>query len=101
MYRSCKWNPFKWSSAFLAYRRVATGHFEETCEKDGTHIHHVIEHNERGPLCFLLITDPNLANTPVPSEQVVQVFACNLVVQVLDEEYPVRAWGQFGLADQR
>ncbi len=62
-----------------------------------THIHHVIEYNVCSPLCFLLITDPNLANTPVPSEQVIQVFACDLVVQVLDEQNPICAWRQLRL----
>ena len=97
MYRSCKWNPFKWSSAFLAYRRVATGHFEETCEKDGTHIHHVIKYNKCSTLGLLLITNTNLAYAPVPSEQVVQVLARDLVVQILDKKDPIGTRGKLGL----
>ncbi len=62
-----------------------------------THVHHVIENNKRSPLCLLLITNTNLANAPVPSEQVVQVLAGDLVVQVLHKEYPVRAGRQFRL----
>ena len=80
MYRSCKWNPFKWSSAFLAYRRVATGHFEETCEKDGTHIHHVIKYYEGSTACFLLISDTNLPDAAIPAKEVIKVFTSDLVV---------------------
>lgn len=64
----------------------------------GTHIHHVVKDDECSPLCFRLTTNPNLANAPIPSEQVVEILACDLVIQVLDEQDPVCAGWQFGLA---
>jgi hypothetical protein len=51
-----------------------------------THVHNVVEDHKRGALCLLLISNANLADSAVPAEQVVQVFASNLVVQIFDEE---------------
>jgi hypothetical protein len=45
-----------------------------------THIHNIVENDERRSLGLLLISNANLADGAVPAEQVVQVFASNLVV---------------------
>lgn len=60
-----------------------------------THVHHVVKHHKRCALCFLLIPYANLTDAPIASEQVVKVFAGDLVVQVLHEEDPVCARRQF------
>ena len=62
-----------------------------------THVHDVVKNNECCTLCFLLIPYPDLPNAPVASEQIVEVFAGDLVVQILDEEDSIRARWQFCL----
>ena len=69
--------------------------FVERSEVYETHIHHVVEDDKRSALCFLLIANAYLANAPIPSKQVVQVLACDLVVQVLDKQDPIRTRREF------
>ena len=58
-------------------------------KEKGTYIHDVVEYYKRGSLCLGLVPDAYLPDAPVTPEKVVQVLACNLIVQVLDEEYAV------------
>lgn len=62
-----------------------------------TYVHHVVKHYKRRSLCLRLIPDAYLPYAPVATEEVVQVFARDLVVQILDEEDAVGARWQFGL----
>lgn len=56
------------------------------------HVHHIVKYNERCTLCFWFIPDTNLPNAPVATEEVIEVFASDLVVEVLDKEDAVGAW---------
>ena len=62
-----------------------------------THVHDIVKHHKRCAFCLLLIAYPDLTYATVSSKQVVQVLAGDLVVQVLDEEDAVRAWGKLWL----
>lgn len=56
------------------------------------HVHHIVEYNKRCTLCFWFIPDTNLPNAPVATEEVIEVFASDLVVEVLDKEDAVGTW---------
>lgn len=73
---------------FSAHHR----HFAE-----GTHVHHVVKHDESCPTRLLFVADADLANATVAAKEVVQVFAGDLVVQILDEQDAVRTWRKLGL----
>jgi hypothetical protein len=96
MYRSCRWNPFRWSSAFLACTENAGlvsdwRHGAQTAGEKHTHVHDVVKHDERRALRLGLVPEPDLADGAVPPKEVVQVLARDRVVQVLHEQYAVRA----------
>lgn len=55
------------------------------------HIHNVLEHDERGSLRLRLVTEPYLPNVSVFPKEIVQIFPCYGIVQVLDEQYPIRS----------
>ena len=69
-------------------------------KEKGTYIHDVVEYYERGSLCLGLVPDAYLPDAPVTPEKVVQVLACNLIIQVLDEKYAVGPGRQLGLREE-
>jgi hypothetical protein len=62
-----------------------------------THIHDVVEHDERRSLCLWLVADAHLPDAPVATEEVVQILARDLIVQILDEQYAVGTGRKLGL----
>jgi len=60
-------------------------------------VHDIVKYDESCSLGLLLITDSYLSDAAVPAKEVVEVVPCDLVVQILDKQYPVCAWRQFGL----
>lgn len=55
------------------------------------HVHHIVKYNKRCTLCFWFISYTNLPNAPVAAEEVIQIFASDLVVEVLDKKNAVGA----------
>lgn len=57
-----------------------------------THVHNVVVHNERSPLCLCLVPNSYLTDAAIASEEVVQVVSSYLIVQVFDKEDSVGPW---------
>lgn len=47
-----------------------------------THIHDIVEYNESRAFRFRLVPNTNLTNAAVAAKQLVQVFTCDLVVEI-------------------
>ena len=63
-----------------------------------THIHHVVKDHECSSLRFRVVSNTYLSYTTIATEKIVQVFPCDIVGQILDEEYSVRAGRKLALA---
>lgn len=74
--------------------RQLVGPSTEVCY---TYVHHVIKYNESCASSLLFRPNADLTNTAISPKQVVQIFARDLVVEILDEEYPICTWRQFCL----
>lgn len=61
------------------------------------YIHHVVKNDKRRPTTLLLVADTYLADAAIPSEQIVQVFPSDLVIQIFDKEDPVCTRREFRL----
>lgn len=66
-----------------------------------THIHHVVKDHERSSLRFCVVPNTYLSYTTIPTEKIVQVVPCDIVGQIFNEEYPVRAWRKLALVKKR
>jgi len=66
-----------------------------------THIHHVVKDHERNSLRFRIVSNTYWSYTTIVTEEIVQVFPCDIVGQIFNEEYPVRAWRKLALAKKR
>lgn len=66
--------------------------------KGNSHIHNIIKHDESSSFCLLFVPYPYLTDATIPSKEVIQVVSRDLVVQILDEQDAVGAWGKFCLA---
>lgn len=62
-----------------------------------THVHNIVKHYKCCPFRLSFIPYAYLSDATVSSEEVIQVFSCDLVVQVFDEQDTVRARGEFRL----
>ena len=51
-----------------------------------TYVHNIVENDECGPPCLLLITDTYLAYATITAEEIIQVLSGDRVIQILDEE---------------
>ena len=69
----------------------------QSCAKANPHIHNVVKDHKCGASCLLLVANTYLAYASVSTKQIVQVFASNLVIEVLDEQNPIRAGRQLCL----
>jgi len=58
---------------------------------EAAHIHHIVKYNKCCTFSFWFISDTNLPNAPVAAEEVIQIFASDLVVEVLDKKNTVGA----------
>ncbi len=54
-----------------------------------TYVHNIVEHDECGPPALLLISNTDLANASIPSKQVVEILASDLVVEIFYEQNPI------------
>jgi len=58
--------------------------------RHGAYVHYIVKHHECSSSCLLFIPYSYLPDAPITSKQVIQVFASNLIIQVLDKEYTIR-----------
>lgn len=63
-----------------------------------THVHHVVKDDKCGALCLGFIPQAYLTNGAVPPEELVEIIASDLVVEVFDKQDPVCAWRQLRLS---
>lgn len=63
-----------------------------------TYVHDIVKHHEGSPSRLLLVPHSYLSNTPIPPEQIVQVFTSNLIVEIFDEQNTVCARWKLGLS---
>ena len=66
-----------------------------------THIHYVVKDHERSSLRFRVVPNAYLSYTTIATEKIVQVFPCDIVGQIFNEEYSVRAGRKLALAKKR
>ena len=59
--------------------------------KKGTYVHNVIIYDEGRPSCGGIIAQPYLTNRAVPSKELIQILALDVVIEVFDEENAVRS----------
>lgn len=69
------------------WRRVS----KSRVNNEVAYIHHVVKYNKRSTFSFWFISDTNLPNAAVAAEEVIQVFASDLVVEVLDKKNTIGA----------
>ena len=50
-----------------------------------THIHYIVENDKGGALCLGFITKSYLTNAAVPPEELVEIVASDLVVEIFDK----------------
>ena len=62
-------------------------------EADTIHIHDIVIYNKCGSFRLWFVSDANLPDATIAPEEVVQVVASDLVVQVLDKQDAVCTWG--------
>lgn len=54
-----------------------------------TYVHNIVIDNESSAFCLLFRAYTNLTNAAIPAEQIIQVFPCNLVVEVFYKQDPI------------
>ncbi len=62
-----------------------------------TYVHNIVIDNESSAFCLLFCAYTNLTKAAIPAEQIIQVFPCDLVVEVFYKQDPIGPRWKLGL----